>query len=157
MSTENPLIEELRDRSYFFDNGLRFECQQCGRCCNGEPGLIHAEEEEILAISHYLQLERDILLDRCLYRYEGGYSVREDETCRFLFFENGCSIYPVRPMQCRTFPFWFQYLRSEEGWQEAMNRCPGVGNGRLYSKEEIFELLEASLCMHMRQMQPDIG
>jgi Fe-S-cluster containining protein len=34
-----------------------------------------------------------------------------------------CTIYPVRPSQCRTFPFWDPYKHNDE---EVKNECPGI-------------------------------
>jgi Fe-S-cluster containining protein len=34
-----------------------------------------------------------------------------------------CSIYPVRPGQCRAFPFWEHFKKNPE---EALTECPGV-------------------------------
>ena len=84
-------------------------------------------------------------MNYCLHQVEGFASIREDETGRCIYYENGCSIYPVRPLQCRTFPFWPEYLRSPESWDEAARRCPGVNQGRIYSKAEIFERIEAGM------------
>jgi len=142
---DNELIEALRQRSYFFDEGLRFECQRCGGCCNGEPGLIRVSDEECQAIAAFLELELDDFVNYCLHQVEGFASIREDETGRCIYYEKGCSIYPVRPLQCRTFPFWPEYLRSPESWDEASRRCPGVNQGRIYSKAEIFERIEAGM------------
>ncbi len=58
-----------------------------------------------------------------------GYSIKEIKTgdnYACLFFDkekNGCGIYPVRPEQCRTFPFW-PYFREHP--EEAFEECPGV-------------------------------
>jgi uncharacterized protein len=41
----------------------------------------------------------------------------------------GCAIYPVRPMQCRTWPFWNENLASPEAWRRALGKCPGMRNG----------------------------
>jgi len=49
----------------------------------------------------------------------------------------GCRVYPVRPDQCKSFPFWNELLRSPQAWEAATARCPGVGTGRTYSREEI--------------------
>jgi Fe-S-cluster containining protein len=35
-------------------------------------------------------------------------------------------IYPVRPMQCRTWPFWDQNLKNGKAWKSASERCPGM-------------------------------
>ena len=43
-----------------------------------------------------------------------------------LFFdekERRCSIYDVRPVQCRTFPFW-EYFRDNP--DEILKECPGA-------------------------------
>lgn len=52
-----------------------------------------------------------------------------------------CGIYAVRPMQCRTWPFWNMNLRSVEAWGRAAAGCPGMcdGEGRVYSLGEIEE------------------
>jgi hypothetical protein len=36
-------------------------------------------------------------------------------------------------------------LESEERWEEEKKSCPGIGKGRLYTKEEIDGLLEIDL------------
>jgi len=49
----------------------------------------------------------------------------------------GCVIYPVRPRQCRTWPFWASNLTNAAAWNQAAQRCPGINRGKLYSYEEI--------------------
>ena len=54
----------------------------------------------------------------------------------------GCSIYPVRPSQCRSWPFWPENLRSSTAWQRAAVTCPGMakglkGQGKFYTVEQI--------------------
>ena len=51
-----------------------------------------------------------------------------------------CSIYSVRPLQCRTWPFWSNNLKSTNAWAEASLKCPGMNNGRQYSFDSIEEL-----------------
>ena len=48
-----------------------------------------------------------------------------------------CMIYPVRPTQCRIWPFWSENLASTNTWNKAAQKCPGVNRGRHYSFEEI--------------------
>jgi len=49
----------------------------------------------------------------------------------------GCTVYPVRPAQCRTWPFWNSNLVSEEAWDRAHEKCPGMGQGDLVQLEII--------------------
>jgi len=47
-----------------------------------------------------------------------------DRAC--IFFNESkeqCMIYPVRPLQCRTFPFWEQFKNNEK---EVRDECPGI-------------------------------
>src|SRR4030042_1098154 len=49
----------------------------------------------------------------------------------------GCAIYPVRPKQCRNWPFWPGNLISPDSWNTAARKCPGVNRGRSYTPEQI--------------------
>jgi Fe-S-cluster containining protein len=56
----------------------------------------------------------------------------------------GCSIYPVRPLQCRTWPFWHGNLASRQAWDLASKKCPGMDRGkREFSQIQIEELRDA--------------
>ena len=48
-----------------------------------------------------------------------------------------CTIYSVRPIQCRTWPFWRSNLRSPESWEQVKQTCPGAGSGQFFSAQEI--------------------
>ena len=41
----------------------------------------------------------------------------------------GCAIYPVRPTQCRTWPFWKENLKSLRDYATAARDCPGMAKG----------------------------
>lgn len=135
----------LSDRSYFFDDGIRFSCLRCGTCCTGAPGVVRVSKEELLAMAKHLDQSASQVIANYMTAFEDGYRVLEDGDGRCLFFENGCRIYSVRPVQCRTFPFWLRNLRSEANWAAIRKECPGIGKGRLYAREEILEILEAGM------------
>jgi Fe-S-cluster containining protein len=59
-----------------------------------------------------------------------------------IFWKDGCSVYPARPRQCRTFPFWPETLESPEAWKELRTFCHGVDEGRLYALSEIKSTLK---------------
>jgi len=134
------------DRPYFFDEGLRFECTGCGKCCTGDSGTIFVNERESEAIAALLGMTKEKFLGDFAYPMKGGHSIREKQNgdCVFL---NGklCGIYDVRPTQCRTFPFWPETLRSEARWKKTCKDCEGIGQGKLYSKDEIMEILNKTL------------
>ncbi len=71
---------------------------------------------------------------------EGGraLSLREKAGYECVFLEGGkCSVYPARPIQCRTYPFWEELLESEESWKAEASSCPGVGKGAIVPPEAI--------------------
>lgn len=128
-----------RDRSYFFDNGLRFECTQCGHCCSASPGKVFLSDEEADRIAAFLRLDPDVFRKEHLVTApysEASLREKPDHDCIFLV-DGKCSIYEVRPEQCRTYPFWLGILRSKESWDREARECPGMEHGRLFTKEEI--------------------
>lgn len=134
-------MNPLDQRPYFFDAGIRFTCRRCGACCTGAPGIVRVNEKEATAIAACLGQPLSRVFETYLTVWENGYRVKEADDGRCLFFENGCRVYGVRPTQCRTFPFWFGNLRSEARWEAIQKECPGIGNGRYYSRAKILNLL----------------
>ena len=65
--------------------------------------------------------------------------VREKVNGDCVFYDkvSGCTVYPVRPPQCRTWPFWESNLESPEAWDRTEGDCPGSGRGPLIPVEEI--------------------
>lgn len=59
-----------------------------------------------------------------------------------IFWQDGCTVYPARPRQCRTFPFWSENLESPEAWKELRTFCGGVDEGRLYALSDIKSTLK---------------
>ena len=135
----------LSDRSYFFDDGIRFSCLRCGACCTGAPGVVRVSREELKAMTTHLGQPASQVIATYMTDFEDGYRVLEASDGRCLFFENGCRIYPVRPVQCRTFPFWLRNLRSEVNWAAIRKECPGIGKGRHHDREEILAILETGM------------
>ena len=64
----------------------------------------------------------------------------DTKDCVFLREVEGrkrCMIYPVRPSQCRAWPFWSSNLTDPFAWNRATQKCSGINRGKLYSFEEI--------------------
>jgi Fe-S-cluster containining protein len=138
-------MDYARNRSYFFDRGIRFECQRCGACCTGDPGYIFVDKQEVLQIAEYISRDAKSFVKEFLYPFGTGFSIKECHDGRCLFYREECTIYPVRPEQCRIFPFWFENLRSLKKWRRVTRECPGIDQGPLYSKERILEYIHRSI------------
>lgn len=123
----------------WYRDGLRFECTRCGQCCTGAPGFVWVNDEEMQAIADFLGEDRDHAVAYYTRRLERGRSLRERANGDCVFYEagTGCTIYPVRPRQCRTWPFWESNVKSAATWDETRRICPGSGKGELIPAQEI--------------------
>ena len=129
-------------RTKWYQAGLSFSCTQCGNCCSGAPGFVWVTKKEIARIAEFLGRSNGWLSKEHLRRVGFRYSLTElpDGDCIFLTRskgKSGCAIYPVRPLQCQTWPFWNQNLRKPDDWNEAHLKCPGINRGKPYPFEEI--------------------
>jgi uncharacterized protein len=117
----------LRDQEDLFRKAMdRFECTQCGTCCQGEGG-IYLSSEEIHNIAGFLNLSSEIFLnDFCLVKNGKIYiHVREDGYCHFSR-EGRCSIHGVKPSPCRQWPFFRPMLTDQTNWETARSSCPAL-------------------------------
>jgi len=129
----------------WYTAGLAFECVQCGRCCAGpEEGFVWVTPDEIAAIAEHLGISVDEMRDKYCKREGRRWTLIERDDNRDCIFlvedERGrkvCRIYPVRPTQCRTWPFWPTNLTSEHAWAMAGLRCPGINRGKVFPCHEI--------------------
>ena len=123
----------------WFQEGLRFECTQCGKCCTGEPGFVWVNDEEIDKLAKFRGDVRHEFTAMYTKKAQGKVTLREkaDGACVFYDDRRGCTVYSVRPRQCRTWPFWESNLESPETWQRTEGDCPGSGRGELIPVEEI--------------------
>jgi Fe-S-cluster containining protein len=130
----------------WYRDGLRFECTQCGHCCTGAPGFVWTNDAEIAAIAAHLGMPEPEF--RAVHTHQplsSPVSLREKANGDCVFFERGvgCTIYAVRPTQCRTWPFWRSNLASPATWRRTEGNCPGSGEGPLIGVEEITRRMKA--------------
>jgi len=112
----------------WYKEGLRFQCTQCGQCCTGGPGYVWLKEEDIPEMIQLLGISREEFLRLYTRSVFGRIALIENAYSYDCIFLEGkrCKIYQARPRQCRTFPWWHQYLSSPETWKEAARRCEGI-------------------------------
>lgn len=126
----------------WYREGLRFRCTQCGNCCTGPPGYVFVTPTEVGKIAEFLGRADGALKPTELRRVGARLSLteRRNGDCHFLKSDNGkriCSIYPVRPLQCRSWPFWDSNLESPADWADAGRTCPGIDHGRTHALVQI--------------------
>ena len=70
--------------------------------------------------------------------------------CIFWDKQAGCTVYPARPDQCRTWPFWPENVARRKDWEHVCEVCPGPGQGRVHTLAEI----QNSLAMTPKMIAP---
>src|SRR5947209_8178156 len=92
----------------WYKDGLKFKCTQCGNCCTGAPGFVWVNEEELTAIADFRKEPLEEVMGLYTSQVGSDRTLREKPNGDCIFYDRraGCTIYPVRPRQCRTWPFW---------------------------------------------------
>lgn len=138
-----PVPEKPAD---WFEPGLKFSCTQCGNCCSGPHGYVWFTEVEADEIAKFLVKStcRCSSVATPTPSTANGRSTNASARgydCVFLQRDDRglalCSIYSVRPKQCRTWPFWPEVVDTQQSWKRAGNTCPGLGNGTFYPAEKV--------------------
>ncbi|MFX1355859.1 MAG: YkgJ family cysteine cluster protein [Promethearchaeota archaeon] len=118
---------------------LKFQCIHCGNCCTDQTTFINLTYHDIIRLKDGLKLTLAEII-QCIgfYIFEKGFTKKDlkklvispietkkglafvgllknqDGTCFFYKKEKKrCSIYPLRPAFCRTFPFTFRMTENE--------------------------------------------
>lgn len=135
----------MADSTPWYEDGLNFTCApDCGGCCtdHGEYTFVYLAAKDERAIARFLELDRETFRQRYTTLDEGHRVLRMDSPdCPFLD-KKRCSIYPVRPRQCRTFPFWEENLSSPRTWKKLAKFCPGIDSGEHHSLRVIRKVLD---------------
>ena len=133
--------------------GLRFECQQSGRCCAayGSEGYVILTESDLVRMEKHLGKDRNEFAEIGEFQDQRGnqemritknwFLKNSVKQCQFLKGHQ-CGVYDARPTQCRTFPFWKENFGAKTWKKQLTSMCKGIGQGKLYSREEILKIME---------------
>ena len=130
------MINEKKGFSY--PRNLRFRCIKCGLCCGDTEKryrnifLLRKEAEEIA---------REILKPIYAFAVKSEemvpyyYKMKKGENGKCVFLKNEkCTIYSVRPLICRFYPFELKGMSKNEYKFLFTEECPGLNKGRLLGK-----------------------
>lgn len=131
---------------------IRFECQSgCRKCCE-VSGYVYMTEEDVTNAAQFLGLPQADFEASYIYRTRHMRRIRKPRgkarQCPFLDGA-GCGIHPVKPVQCRLFPFWPELVESQREWGRTAKWCPGIGQGELIQIGTALEMAH-----EMRVMYP---
>ena len=129
----------------FYESGLQFECTGSGNCCkiHGSYAYVYLLKRDVRAMAAHIGITAQEFFERYCKLEDDWIVLKMDEpACPFLSEDNRCNVYPVRPKQCATWPFWEENLKKDT-WNGAVTDCcAGIGKGKHYSKEEIERIAE---------------
>ena len=116
--------------------GLRFQCQPgCTECCT-QKGFVYLTEDDLTRMARFLGMSPASFERRYVYRTRNKLRLRVPRAVQCPFLQTGgCSIHPVKPVQCRVFPFWPELIDSKREWRRTAAYCPGIGKGPLIQIE----------------------
>jgi len=102
-----------------------FECRNCGECCKGYGGT-YLSEADIVRIADYIGMTPETFAStHC--RISGNRPLlaqKADGYC--VFWDQICTIHPVKPRMCRQWPYIKNVLREVENWKIMGAMCPGI-------------------------------
>jgi Fe-S-cluster containining protein len=166
-----PVTQDPSAKPPWYADGLDFTCTQCGNCCTGGPGFVWLEKSEIVALADYLEITAEEMVERYCRKISGKFSLKEIrhpargqydcifvkeilvnagpdtakiEQTRIEQTRRVCSVYPARPLQCRTWPFWPENLGSKKAWKQAGRKCHGMDQGRHFDRQSIEAVRDAA-------------
>jgi hypothetical protein len=118
---------------------MRFSCQPgCTRCCT-QKGWVYLGAEDIRGLAAFLGMSARKFKSDYVYSTRNHSRIRRRQgTCPFLK-PDGCSVHPVKPTQCRVFPFWPELIEDKKEFAETARWCPGIGKGNVVSVEKLKE------------------
>lgn len=129
------------------DKPLRFRCTRCGCCCyGGADDFVAVTRDGAEAIRRHLGLSKTWFRARYLQRiWEGqwGLRFRSNGACVLLDDRGQCRAYGLRPVQCRTYPFWPETVYDETSWRREAGRCEGINHGNTIPLAEVEAKLRA--------------
>jgi Fe-S-cluster containining protein len=129
---------------------FRFTCvQACTNCCQ-QRGFVYLTEADLARAAAFLRMSARAFERKFVYRTKTLLRLRKPRgsQCHFLR-DRGCAIHPVKPTQCRAFPFWPELVGNREAWNETAGYCPGIGAGQLVTIDTAHRIATA-----MRESYP---
>jgi Fe-S-cluster containining protein len=135
-----------------YPRNIRFECSRCALCC----GDTKNRKRSILLLqieSGCISQKTSKTLDEFAEKVEGFepyvYRMKKNSDGKCVFLKNNlCSIYGIRPLICRFYPFQLRSIGTNKFVFECTNECPGIGKGRKLKREffeKLFKVLKASM------------
>ena len=129
---------------FTYPANIRFECTRCGLCCGDTPQktrhilLLTSEAQKIAKETSLPPADFSVeIQDKQPYSYE----MKKAEGKCFFLKENQCTIYTLRPLICRFYPFQLTFNKDQETHVFYFTlECPAINEGKVLKRKD-FEML----------------
>lgn len=102
-----------------------FECKKCGDCCKGYGGTF-VSPEDIQAIANFIGENPEDFQDRYCQLSGTRPVLLQDKNGYCVFWDEQCSIHPVKPKMCKAWPFIEGVASDVVNWHIMAQFCPGI-------------------------------
>ncbi len=102
-----------------------FQCEKCGDCCKGYGGTF-ITQDDIEKIARFIGSPVETFVSTYC-NISGGKPVlaqRADNYC--IFWDEICTIHPVKPKMCKAWPFIESVIADPINWEIMSGACPGI-------------------------------
>jgi Fe-S-cluster containining protein len=143
--------------SFKYPKHISYECEKCALCCSDTENKSRA----ILLLkseTNRISEKSSLSLYEFAERIEGSdpyvYCMKKTKDQKCIFLQNSsCSIYQIRPLICKFYPFQLKNPRTNEYIFEYTQECPGIGKGPQLKKaffEQLFKDFIESMKKNMK-------
>ena len=112
---------------------VNFLCNKCSRCCSEtEDSVRHIllMKTDAQRISNKILIDINEFVEKISGYEPYIYEMKKTEDGKCFFLENNlCSIYEIRPLICKFYPFQLRKIGNNRFSFSFTNKCTGIGNG----------------------------
>jgi len=102
-----------------------FQCKKCGECCKGYGGT-YITPDNIKEIAAYIHIDPDEFQKKYCWISGNRPLLKQSENGFCIFWDELCTIHPVKPKMCREWPFIKSVLADIKNWEIMAVSCPGI-------------------------------
>ena len=102
-----------------------FHCKKCGECCCGYGGTF-LSKKDIKAIAKFTGTDVKTFLAKFC-EFSGTKPIlAQGKNGYCIFWNELCTIHPVKPYMCKAWPFIKSVLVDAGNWRIMSSMCPGI-------------------------------
>ncbi|MCK5783702.1 MAG: YkgJ family cysteine cluster protein [Desulfobacterales bacterium] len=102
-----------------------FQCKKCGECCKGFGGT-YVTEKDIDAIARYIHKDPETFIEDFCQKSGSKHVLAQGDNGYCIFWDELCTIHPVKPRMCRAWPFIESVIKDIKNWKMMAGSCPGI-------------------------------